>query len=663
MRDWHSIIALIAPDAHTRAALREPSKWPGATAWFGTPFMSAAILTTSLAALLMPLAASAAEQPCKDPDYAHGVSHLLPLKYPPGFTHFAYTNPDAPKAGIMRIPQMGTFDSYNPVVEKGRLAAGYAITGGLIYDKLLEPSSDEPVSHYGRLAEQVAVGPDLAWIAFKLRKDARWHDGAPITAADVIFSYETFKEHGSVALKSVLLDLKDIFIFGDDEICMVRDTAREINPTLPFTLGGYSILPKHYWQTRDITKTALEPPLASGAYKVTRFEIGRVVEYSRVEDYWGRDIPVNKGRYNFDTIKFDYFKDEAVMGEAHKSNVVDVREEGVSKNWATQYNFEAVKAGLFKRELRPLNRTEGLWWPIFWNTEKPALADIRVREALGLLFDFKWTNRVLFYDFYDTGISFFQNSPMAHSGLPGEKELALLEPFRDQVPPRVFTEPYTQPKSTGFGIQRHNVERSLDLFRQAGFEVIDGVMQNMRTGRPFDLDFIGVSYFSTRQALSLRQNLARVGIETTARHPEISNWLHRSRTGKFDGNTIRWAASNTPGLQLRNWLGSESAGENYSQNWARIRNPVIDSLIASIITAKTSEDLYAATRALDRVIMWNFYFVPMGTQPGFRLVYWDKFGEVRSDDLNRVPFVDAWWWDEEKAARVEAGLSALESAD
>ncbi len=603
---------------------------------------------------------AAADGPCTNFEYSHGISYLLPLRYGPDFAHFAWANPDAPKSGTMRVPQMGTFDNFNVILEKGRNAAGYDMGGGLVYDKLLEPTIDEPVSHYGRLAEGVAKADDLAWIAFKLRDDATWHDGMPITVDDVLFSFEMFQEHGSVALRTVLAEVEDVFAFGEREVCFVRKADAERNPVLPFAIGGYAIMPKHYWERRDISKTTVEPPLASGPYELVRQETGRVLEYRRRDDYWGRDIPVNKGRYNFDSVKFDYFKDEGVMLEAHKGHVFDVREEGVSKNWATQYAFPAVQAGHFKRDLRPLARVEGLWWPIFWNTDQPFLDDIRVREALWLLYDFDWTNRVLFYNFYLKGVSFFQNSPMAHRGLPSEAELALLEPWRDQVPPRVFTEPFDHPRSNGFGSQRDNVAKALRLFEEAGLLFRDGKMRDARTGEPFTLNFIGVSYYSIRQNLSLVGNLERVGIDTSGRSPEVSQWLYRSRTGKFDGNSVRRDPSHTPGLQLRNWFGSAAAGHDYGQNWARIRNPVVDYLIERIIGAGSAEELYAAARALDRVIMWNFYFIPLGSQPGYRLVHWDKFGEVPSGKLNRVPFVDAWWWDEEKVRRVEEWLATAE---
>ena len=470
---------------------------------------------------------SAAESvPCANPDYAHAISYLLPLKYGADYTHFDYTNPAAPKTGRMRLPVMGTFDNYNAILEKGRVAAGYDDAGGLVYDRLLEPSIDEPVSAYGRLADGIAKGPGLDWIAFRIRDDAYWHDGVPITLDDVLFTFEALREHGSVSIRTALADIERIFPFGEREVCFVRRQDRELNPILPFAIGNYNILPKHYWDApeHDITKTTVDPPLASGPYRLKYAEVGRVIEYERVDDYWGRDIPVNKGRYNFDEITFDHFADEGVMLEAHKGHVFDIREEGVSKNWATQYDFPAVREGLFKRELRPLGRVEGLWWPIFWNTERTQLADIRVREALWLLYDFDWTNRVLFYGFYKTGLSFFQNSPMAHKGLPSERELALLEPWRDQLPPRVFTEEFKQPRSTGFGRQRHNIARAIELFAEAGWEIQDGVMTNVETGEPFTLDFIGVSYYSIRQNLSLVDNLKRVGIRNSGRSPEVSQW-------------------------------------------------------------------------------------------------------------------------------------------
>ena len=602
---------------------------------------------------------ASSENACSQPNYEHGIANLSSLKYDKSFGHFQYANPLAPKGGAMRVPQLGTFDNYNSIIEKGRLAAGYEVTGGLVYDALLEEALDEPVSYYGRLAEGVAIASNYDWIAFKLRSNATWHDGTPITTADVLFTFEMLKSNGSVAIKTALDALQAVFTFGESEICFVRDITVEINPTLPFIIGAFNILPKHYWIERDISKTTIYPPLGSGPYRLIEASLGRILRYERVADYWGANLPVNKGRYNFDNVDFDYFKDETVMAEAHRSGEFDVKEEGVSKAWAKQYNFAAVKAGLFKKKLRPLARVEGLWWPIFWNLDHPPLDDIRIREALWLLFDFEWTNRVLFHSFYDPGVSIFQNSPMAHKGLPTKRELELLDPWRDQIPSRVFSEEFKHPDSSGFGANRQNLRRSLELFDQAGWQVVDSVMRNKANGEKFKLDIIGASYYSIRQSTSLLQNLEAIGIEVNASALEVSNWLHRTRTGKFDGSNLRLEPTYMPGLQLRNWFGSAAADKDYGQNWLRLRSPVIDSLIHSAIAAKTEEDLYAATRALDRIIMWNFYLIPLGSQPGFRLVYWDKFGEVADQNLSRVPFIDAWWWDEKKSERLTQALDKL----
>lgn len=597
--------------------------------------------------------------PCADPDYKHGISYVLPLRYDADFQHFDYANPEAPKGGAMRLPQMGTFDNYNAIIEIGRVAAGYGAMDSLVYDRLLEDSIDEPASAYVRLADGVAVEQDYRWTAFRLREDARWHDGRPITREDVLFTFDAIREHGSVTLRTALADLDRISVFGDRELCFVTRAGAEPNPILPFVYGRIAILPKHYWQTRDIAKTTAEPPFGSGPYRLRRADFGRTLVYERVAGYWGRELAVNKGRYNFDTLKFDYFRDENIQLEAHKADVVDVREESISKNWATQYDFPAARQGLFKAELREVARIWGLWWPVFWNLDRPRFRDIRVREALWLLRDFDYINRVYFYGFYNHGVSFFQNSDMAHSGLPSAKELELLEPWRGQVPARVFTEPFRHPVNDGYGTNRENTRRALELFDDAGWHIRDGVMTHKETSEPFTIDFIFVSPFGIRSNMPFMAQLNRIGIATTARAPEVSNWLYRSRTGAFDGNGVNYDPSPMPGLQLRNRFGSAGADADYGQNWPGTKNPAIDSLIEAVNRARTADDLYAATRALDRVLLWNFYFIPGPSAPGLRLAFWDRFGEVGSEGLRHVPYVDAWWWDAEKAARVEAGIASL----
>ena len=601
----------------------------------------------------------AAAPPCANPDYRHGISYVLPLRYDADFKHFAYANPDAPKGGAMRLPQMGTFDNYNGIVEIGRIAAGYGAMGSLVYDRLLEDSIDEPASAYARLADGVAVEKDYRWTAFRLRAEARWHDGRPITRDDVLFTFDAIREHGSVALRTALADLERIVPFGERELCFVSRADAEPSPITPFIYGRIAILPKHYWSGRDITRTTVEPALGSGPYRLRRAVFGRSLVYERVPDYWGRDLPVNAGRFNFDTVKFDYFRDENVMLEAHKGDVVDVREESISKNWATQYDFPAVRQGLFKAQLRDVARIWGLWWPLFWNLREERFQDIRVREALWLLRDFDYINRVYFYGFYDHGVSFFQNSPMAHEGLPSAAELALLAPWRHALPKRVFEMPFRQPANDGYGFSRTHVKRALELFDAAGWHVVDGTMRNKRTSEPFTIDLIFVSPFGVRSNTPYMAQLNRVGITTTARAPEVSHWLYRSRTGRFDGNGQNYDPTHMPGLQLRNRFGSASADVDYGQNWAGIRNPAVDALIDAVNRARTAEQLYAATRALDRVLLWNFYFIPGPSAPGMRLAFWDRFGEVAREGLAHVPYLDAWWWDEAKAARVASGLAAL----
>ena len=623
--------------------------------------MNRATVVSVCAALMAIHAFGAAIQPpCANPEYRHGISYVLPLRYAADFQHFRYANPEAPKGGGIRVPQMGTFDNYNAIVEIGRLAAGYGAMGSLVYDRLLEDSIDEPASAYVRLADGVAVEQDYRWTAFRLREDARWHDGHPITVDDVLFTFDAIREHGSVALRTALAELAEIVPIGARELCFVTRAGTEPNPILPFIYGRIAILPKHYWQGRDIAKTTTEPPPGSGPYRLRRAEFGRSLVYERVPDYWGQDIPVNKGRYNFDSVKFDYFRDENVMLQANKGDVVDVREESISKNWATQYDFPAAELGLFRAELRQVTRIWGLWWPTFWNLDRARFRDIRVREALWLLRDFDFINRVYFYSFYNHGVSFFQNSAMAHDGLPSAKELALLEPWRGQIPERVFTQPFRQPPNDGYGINRDHVKRALELFEAAGWQIVDGVMRNQETGEPFTIDFIFVSPFGIRSNTPYMAQLNRLGIATTARAPEVSNWLYRSRTGRFDANGVNYDPSHMPGLQLRNRFGSASAQVDYGQNWPGIESPAVDALIEAVNRARSAEDLYAATRALDRVLLWSFYFIPGPSAPGMRLAFWDRFGEVGSEGLAHVPYIDAWWWDEAKAARVAAGIAALD---
>ncbi len=597
--------------------------------------------------------------------YSHGISYIEPLKYPADFTHFDYVNPDAPRGGLLRAPIRGTYDSFNGILDRGRIAAPThrLVAEGdwvLIYDKLLEQALDESAAYYGRLASAIWVADDYQQFAFKIRQEARWHDGTRLTPDDVVFTFRMMKKYGAAGVRSALLELDTIERISEDEVLFTTNPNTPANPDLPIMIGQYSILPEHYWVTRDISKTTVEPPLGSGPYRIRDYDLGRTITIERVDDYWGDDLPVNKGRYNFKTIKYDYFRDESIQLEALKGDVIDVRQETVSKNWMTAYEFPAVKSGYLKKELVDLARPWGLWAAVLWNLNREKFQDVRVREALYLMSEFRYTNRVLMFGFYNYAKSYFYNSPMASSGMPSEKELALLEPLRSQIPDRVFTEPWLGNETSGYGFDRDNVKRSLELFQDAGWEIRDGVMTNTASGEPFTIQFIFSSPFSLRQETPLMRMLNMIGIATTARTIEYSNWLYRMRKGLFDGTTQTWIPSNMPGIFVRNQLGSASADSDYSQNWGRVRDPAVDIMTDHIMAARTPEDLYAATRALDRILLWNFYRIPGLGSPGYRLVYWDKFGIPASNlRLQREAWVDTWWWDEAKAERVRLGMAEL----
>ncbi|MEJ2130384.1 MAG: extracellular solute-binding protein, partial [Gammaproteobacteria bacterium] len=485
----------------------------------------------------------------------------------------------------------------------------------------------------------------------------------PITVEDAIFSFHAYKEHGSVAIKTLLSGIERIEQTGPREVRYVVTDEEMRNAATVLVLGQLPILPEHYWETRDVARTTVEPPLGSGPYRIGRFVVGRYVEYERVADYWGRDLPVNRGRYNFDVVKIDAFRDEAVMREAHKADVIDVRNETISKAWATEYDFPAVKRGLFKRELVKLNRPEGLWWPVFWNLRVKRLQDVRVREALFLLYDFDYINRVLMFGFYDRGVSYFQQSEFAQRGLPSADELELLEPWRGKIPERVFTEVFDPPGTGGYGPARDQLRRALELFGEAGWVVQDGVLRNRETGEPFTLEFIVVSPMAVRSILPFMASLERAGIESTARAPEISNWLYRMRASEFDGGVQRFTPSTMPGFQLMRMFGSAGTDMGFGQNWPGIKNPALDFLIEKMVGAESERELIAAARAFDRIMLWNFYHVPGLVRPGYRLTYWDRFGRPDAKRLSRPIYLDAWWWDPARAARVEAGLAELEASD
>lgn len=591
-----------------------------------------------------------------DIEYQHAYAFLSTPKYPVDAAYFDYVNPDAPKGGRIRVPEMGNWDSFNPIALRGRLARGVGFWSrdqNLLWDSLLAPALDEPATHYGLIAEGVAVADDGAWIAFKLRENARWHDGKPITVADVVYSFNVYQAEATPTVSTPLKPFS-VEVIGPREVRFNVETASRGNPTFPIRLGDIPIMPQHYWESRDITKTTVEPPLGSGPYRIGNFVVGRWVQFERVKDYWAQNLPVYRGRFNFDSIKFDYFRDDQVQTEAVKGNIIDVHLENVDRRWTSSYNIPAVEKGYLKKDELRLLKPSGLWWPVFWNMEQPRFQDIRVREALWLQRDMVWVDKRT-YGFWGHATSFFHDSEFASTGLPGEKELKLLEPLRDLIPATVFSKPYRPQPNTGAGWSRKNLLRGAELLREAGWVVKDNRLVHETTGEPFNIRFVAVSPALGRSFISYVKLLQRLGITSSIKSPEISNWLFRMQSGDFDAGAIWFLPDNMPSLLIVNSFSSVAADEEYSYNWSNLKDPAVDALIDAISGANSWDDYVAAIRALDRVMLHNYYWVPMSSKTRYALAYWDKFGRPEHGRLIRATtFIDTWWWDSDKAARVAA---------
>jgi len=589
----------------------------------------------------------------------HGISFFGDLKYPPHFKHFEYVNPNAPKLGTIRIPQLGTFDTLNDFIRKGRKAAGLNDTSCTIYDRLLADADDEPSSQYGWLAESVELADDFSWVAFGIRPEARWHDGVPLTAEDVIFTFNHLKKYGSPSRKVSYRDIIKAAKTGPNQVTFYFMNAD--SPKLAQTIGRMQIIPEHYWRDRNFDQTTLEIPMGSGPYRVAHVDPGKSITFVLVEDYWGRNLPVNVGRYNIRKIIFDYFRDESIIHEAHKAGVVDVKLETVAKRWAEEYDFPGYRDGMFVKDLIYTERPAGMSYGVAFNLRRKKFQDIRVREALHLAYDFEWSNRVLYHDFYARGTSFFENSDLAASGLPSEEELALLEPFRDQIPPRVFTQAYQVSITDGYGYARENLLKAAALLKESGWVVRDNVRVHKDTGEPFMIEFITVSVYLERALMPFINAIKRLGIDCPIKTIEVSQYTNRVGNRDFDATVTNYPQTLTPGVELFSYWGSNSAAQKYSYNTAGISNPVVDNLIAHIINAKNRPELIVAARALDRVLLWNFYIIPGYWPPGYRYGYWDKFVKPNIQARYRSGYFDTWWIDMEKAKQIEAYIKGQRS--
>jgi microcin C transport system substrate-binding protein len=588
-----------------------------------------------------------------EPERHHALSLIGKPKYPADFTHFGYVNPSAPKGGSVRLSAIGSFDSLNPFILKGVAAAG----AGMIYDQLMDTSLEEPSTGYGLLAEWVSYPDDFSSATFGLRENARWHDGKPVTVEDVIFSLGAIK-NGHPFYGQYYKNVTRAEKTGDREVTFSFDVTN--NRELPMIVGELTVLPKHYWEgkdasgnPRDFGKTTLEPPLGSGPYRIKDVQAGRSLTLERVKDYWAQGLPVKKGQDNFDAIRFDYFRDSTVAFEAFKADRLDFYTETSSKNWATGYDFPSVKKGFVKRELVELKRGQPMQAFVL-NTRQEKFADPRVRRAFNYAFDFEWANKNLFYDQYKRVSSYFQNTELASSDLPQGRELEILGEVKDQVPPEVFTTPYSNPRTDGSGASRKNLREATRLLADAGWEVKDGKLVNAKTGERMSASFLLVSPQFERIVQPYSRNLERLGIETSLRVVDPAQYSRRLDSFDFDIVVGTFGQSQSPGNEQRNFWGSEAAGRNGSRNLIGIKNPAIDTLIDRIIFAKDRDELVAATRAMDRVLLWNHYVVPQWYAPYSRVAFWNRFGHPVKFPEQSVGFPTVWWWDSVAASKLAA---------
>tara|TARA_R110000824_G_scaffold118960_14_gene272281 strand:- start:416745 stop:418607 length:1863 start_codon:yes stop_codon:yes gene_type:complete len=607
---------------------------------------AALTLGLSAAALLATHSAQAA-----NPE-RHGVSLFGSLKYAPGFKQFDYVNADAPKGGTLRYATVGNFDSLNPFIVKGEAAAG--ITG--IYDTLMEASLDEAASEYGLLAERVSYPDDFSSVTFTLRKEARFHDGAPVRVDDVIWSFETLKKinpffgayYHNVTKAEALPGNKVKFSF-----------SMSGNRELPQIMGQLIILPKHYWtgndaagKPRDITQTTLDAPLGSGPYRVAKVDAGRSITYERVKDYWAKDLPVKIGTANFDTLRFDYYGDPTIAFEAFKGDQADLRMENSAKNWATGYDVPAVANGNIKRE--ELRTENGAGMQSFaFNIRRDMFKDARVREAFNLAFDFEWENKTLFYGQYTRTDSFFVNSELASSGIPKGKELELLEPFRNHLPEALFTQPFENPKTDGSGNNRQNLRQAAKLLEEAGWKTVDGKRVNA-DGQQMNVEFLLDNPTFERVVAPYRQSLERLGLKVTLRTVDSAQYQNRTDNRDFDIIVQSFGQSLSPGNEQRDFWGCDAAKEAGSRNVIGICDPVVEKLIDEIIFAKDRASLVAATHALDRVLLWRHYVVPQWYSPFTRVAYWARLAHPEPTPAFSIGFPDIWWYDAKgKAAQIQ----------
>ncbi|HWK96340.1 MAG TPA: extracellular solute-binding protein [Pseudolabrys sp.] len=602
----------------------------------------------SIGAMSFGAAASA-----QDKAWKHGLSLFGDVKYPAGFKNFDYVNTAAPQGGTVRLGAFGTFDNFNEVVAmvKGNLAGGV----GLLSESLMTQAFDEVSTEYGLLADGVRYADDFSWVTYRINDKARWHDGKPVTVDDVIFSFNTLKENRP-DLAAYYNHVVKAEKTGEREITFTFDAPG--NRELPHIVGQLTILPKHWWEgtdnagrKRDVTATTLEPPIGSGPYRIKEFVPGRTIVFEKVADYWGKDLNVNVGTNNFAQIRYEYFRDMTVSLEAFKGDQIDWRTESSAKDWATGYDFPAVRNKKVVREEFPMT-SFGIMQAFAFNIRRDKFKDARLRRAFNFVFDFDEMNKQLFYGQYKRIDSYFYGTELACSGVPQGLELEILNDVRAEVPAELFKEPYANPLGGGAEVLRNNLRSALMLMREAGYEIKDTKLVNTKTGERLKVEFLLSQPTFERVVLTYKPSLERLGIEVSLRTVDTSQYENRLRQWDYDIIVSSWGQSLSPGNEQREFWGSKAADRPGSRNSIGIKNPAVDKLIERVIYAKSREELVAATHALDRVLLWNNYVVPQWSYPLQRTARWDRFSHPETmPKYAASAFPTVWWWDEAKAAK------------
>ena len=574
------------------------------------------------------------------------ISHAIAMhgepKYAKDFIGVEYISNNAEKGGAIVRSAIGSYDTFNPFTLKGSSAAGI----GLLFESLTLGSSDEAFTEYGLLAKNIEWPEDRSWVSFTLRKEAEWHDGKKITSEDIIWTFNTLMEKGHPFYGYYYGDIKEVIKISEDKVKFIF--ATNTNKELPLIVGQLPVLPKHYWENKNFDETTLDIPLGSGPYKIKSFDAGRSITYELNENYWGfknNIVPIKVGKNNIGTIRYDYYKDRGVEREAFKSGEIDFFSENTSKEWATGYNINAVNEGLIKKELISHENPQGMQAFAF-NTRKEFFKDKRIRKALAYAFDFEWTNKNLFYGAYKRTDSFYENSELASYNLPSQDELKYLNPYIDILPKEVFNSKFENPYTDGSGFIRKELQEATKLIKDAGWTLQDGKLVNSKN-EPFEFEILLVSPAFERIVLPFIDNLEKLGIKATLRTVDSSQYQKRIESFDFDMVVYTFSQSLSPGNEQRNFWGSDAADTNGSRNVIGIKNEVVDSLIEKLINAKDRQDLITITRALDRVLLWNYYVIPQWHISAYRVLYWDMFDQPKEKPKYSLGF-DTWWINQNK---------------